>query len=140
MLCLVVQSCLTPCDPVDCSPPGFSVHGDSSSKSTGVGCHAIFQGNFPTQESNTALLQCRILYRLSHLGSLRTLEWVGYPFRGSSQPRNQTGVSYTAGGFFTSWATREAQSKAQHRANAGRIESSLHSVWVFYRKISLFLS
>ena len=29
--------------------------------------------------------------------------------RGSSQPRNQTGVSGIAGGFFTSWATREAQ-------------------------------
>ena len=27
--------------------------------------------------------------------------------RGSSQPRNRTRVSHTAGGFFTSWATRE---------------------------------
>ena len=28
MLCvLVAQSCLTLCDPMDCSPPGFSVHG-----------------------------------------------------------------------------------------------------------------
>ena len=25
--CLVAQSCLTHCDPMDCSPPGFSVHG-----------------------------------------------------------------------------------------------------------------
>ena len=25
--CLVTQSCLTLCDPMDCSPPGFSVHG-----------------------------------------------------------------------------------------------------------------
>ena len=25
--CLVAKSCLTPCDPVDCSPPGSSVHG-----------------------------------------------------------------------------------------------------------------
>ena len=29
--------------------------------------------------------------------------------RGSSQPRDQTQVSCIAGGFFTSWATREAQ-------------------------------
>ena len=37
------------------------------------------------------------------------LEWVAIPFsRGSSQPRNQTEVSCIAGGFFTSWATREA--------------------------------
>ena len=27
VLCSVVQSCLTPYDPVDCSPPGSSVHG-----------------------------------------------------------------------------------------------------------------
>ena len=39
----------------------------------------------------------------------RILEQVAYPFSsGSSQPRNQTGVSYIAGRFFTSWATREA--------------------------------
>ena len=32
----------------------------------------------------------------------RILEWVAYPFsRESSQPRNQTGVSCIAGGFFT---------------------------------------
>ena len=36
-------------------------------------------------------------------------EWVAFPFsRGSSQPRDQTQVSRIAGGFFTSWATREA--------------------------------
>ena len=40
----------------------------------------------------------------------KILEWVAVPFsRGSSQPRDQTQVSRVAGGFFTSWATREAQ-------------------------------
>ena len=40
----------------------------------------------------------------------RIMEWVAFPFsRGSSQPRDQTQVSHIAGGFFTSWATREAQ-------------------------------
>ena len=39
----------------------------------------------------------------------RILEWVAIPiFRGSSQPRDWTQISRTAGGFFTSWATREA--------------------------------
>ena len=39
----------------------------------------------------------------------RILEWVTIPFsRGSSQPRDWTQVSYIAGKFFTSWATREA--------------------------------
>ena len=39
----------------------------------------------------------------------RIPEWVAFPFsRGSSQPRDRTQVSCIAGGFFTSWATREA--------------------------------
>ena len=33
--------------PVDCSPPGSSVHRDSPGKNTGVGCHALLQGNLP---------------------------------------------------------------------------------------------
>ena len=44
---------------MDCSPPGSSVHGDSASKNTGVGCHALFQGIFPTQGSNPGLPHCR---------------------------------------------------------------------------------
>ena len=40
----------------------------------------------------------------------RILEWVAMPFsRGSSQPRDQTQVSYIAGRLFTIWTTREAQ-------------------------------
>ena len=63
-----------------------------------------------SQGSNPSLLHCRqILYHLSHQGSPRILEWVTYSFsKGSSQPRNQTGVSCIAGSFFTSWTTREA--------------------------------
>ena len=38
------------------------------------------------------------------------MEWVAFPFsRGSSQPRDSIQVSRTVGGFFTSWARREAQ-------------------------------
>ena len=60
----VTQSCLTLCDPIDCT-----VHG---------------------------ILQAWI-------------EWVAFLFsRGSSQSRDQTQVSWIAGGFFTSWAAREA--------------------------------
>ena len=40
----------------------------------------------------------------------RTLECIAFPIcRGSSQPRDRTQVSHIAGGFFTSWITREAQ-------------------------------
>ena len=94
---------------MDCSLPGFSVCGDSPGKNTGVGCHALLQGIFTTQGSNPGLPHCRrILYQLSQKRSPRILEWVAYPFsRGSSWPRNQTGVSCIAGGFFTNWAIRE---------------------------------
>ena len=69
-VCLVAQLCLTLCDPMNCSPPGSSVHGDSPGKNTGVGCHALLQGIFPTQGSNPGFLHRRqILYRLSHQGS-----------------------------------------------------------------------
>ena len=54
----------------------------------GVGNLSLLQGIFPTQGSNPGLPYCRrILYKLSHKGSPRILEWVAYPFsRGSSQP------------------------------------------------------
>ena len=57
---------------MDCSPPGSSVHGISPGKNTGVGCHALLQGIFPTQGSNPHLL-CVLhwqagLYHKSHLG------------------------------------------------------------------------
>ena len=71
MLCLVTQSCQTLCNPMDCSPPGSSVHGDSPGKNTGVGCHALLQGIFPTHGSNPGLPHCRqILYHLNHQESL----------------------------------------------------------------------
>ena len=70
VLCLVTQLCLALCDPMDYSPPGSTVHGDSPGKNTGMGCHALLQGIFPTQESNPDLPHCRqIFYCLSHQGS-----------------------------------------------------------------------
>ena len=79
-LCLVTQSCPTRCDlmdssPMDCSPVdcrifGSSVYGDSPSKNTAVGCHALLQGMFPNQGLNPGLLHCRqILYQLSYHGN-----------------------------------------------------------------------
>ena len=80
VLCLDVQSCPTLCYLMDCSPPGSSVHGDSSGKNTRMGCHALLKGIFPTQGLNPGLLHCKgILYHLSHKGSPRMLEWVAYP-------------------------------------------------------------
>ena len=52
----LLQSCLTLCDPMDSSPPGSSIHGDSPGKNTGVGCHALLQGIVPIQGLNLHLL------------------------------------------------------------------------------------
>ena len=75
-VCLVTQWCLTLYDPMDCSPPGSSVHGNSPGRNTRVDCHALLQGIFLTQGSNPGLLHYRqIIYCLSHQGSPRILEW-----------------------------------------------------------------
>ena len=70
------------------------------------------------------------------------LEWVAFPFsRGSSQPGDRTQVSRIAGGFFTSWATREAQNTGvgslsllqqiflTQKSNQGL----LHCRWILYQ-------
>ena len=63
-----LQSCPTLCDPMDYSPPGSSVHGDSLGKNTGVGCHFLVQRIFLTQGLNPGLLHCRqTLHHLSYL-------------------------------------------------------------------------
>ena len=49
------QSCPTLCNLMNRSPPGSSLHGIPD-KNTGVGCHLLFQGTFPTQGSNMCLL------------------------------------------------------------------------------------
>ena len=52
------------------------------------------------------------------------LEWVAFLFsRGSSQPRDGTQVSYTAGGFFTSRATTKAQSRSGSKAGLKTISA-----------------
>ena len=51
-----LQSCPTLCNPMDCSPPGSSIHGILRGKNPGVDCHALLQGIFLTQGSNLCLL------------------------------------------------------------------------------------
>ena len=86
-MCSVAQSCPTLCDTTDCPPPGSSFHGDSPGKNTGVGCHDLLQGIFPTQRSNPGLLHCRqILYQLSHQGMTPWTVACQFPlFMGSSR-------------------------------------------------------
>ena len=136
---LVTQSCPTLCDPMDCSPPGFSVHGilqawilewivipfsrgtSQPRDQTLVSCVA---GRFftiwatekslnwarPMKVAQSCLTLCDPMdYTVHGILQARILEWGAFPFsRGSSQARDQTQVSRIAGGFFTSWVTREA--------------------------------
>ena len=51
----LLQLCLTLCDPMDCSPPGSSVHGILQARILEV-CHFLLQGISMTQGSNPNLL------------------------------------------------------------------------------------
>ena len=45
------------CNPLDCSPPGSSVHGNSLSKTIGMGCCGLLQDIFLTQGLTSGLLR-----------------------------------------------------------------------------------
>ena len=68
MKVLIDQSCPTLYDPMDCSPPGSSVHGILQARI--LEWVSLLQGIFPTQGSNLSLPHYgQILYHLSHQGS-----------------------------------------------------------------------
>ena len=105
-------------------PHGLYRTWNSPGQNTRVSSLSLLQGIFPTQGSNPGLLHCgRILDQLSHKGSPRILECVAYPFVSRSfQPRDRSGVSCIAGGFFTNWTIKEASSRVwvwelDHKAN-----------------------
>ena len=57
LLLFTAKSCLSLCVLMNCSLPGsFLCPWDFLSKKTGVGCHFLLQGVFPTQGSNLHLL------------------------------------------------------------------------------------
>ena len=82
-MCCAILSCSVVSDSLghqgharDCRLPDSAIHGDSPGQNTGVGCHALLQGIFLTQGSNSHLPHCRqILYNLSHQRS-PLLEWL----------------------------------------------------------------
>ena len=89
------------CDPIDSSPPGSPVPGILQART--LEWVAISFSNGWKWKVKVKTLN------LSHQGSPWILEWVAYLFsRGSSQLRDQSQLSCIAGGFFTSWTTREA--------------------------------
>ena len=64
------QSCLTLCDPIDCSPPASSIRGFSQARILEWVASSSSRGTFPTQGSNWCLLDWQAdSLPLSHLGS-----------------------------------------------------------------------
>ena len=62
-VCSVTQSCLTLCNPMDCSPPGFSVHGISQARILEQAAISSSRGSF--QPGNWTHISCigrQILY------------------------------------------------------------------------------
>jgi len=77
------QSCLTPCDPIDGSPPGSHLW-DSPGKNTEVGCHFLLQCVKVKSESEVAQ-SCLTLHNLPGssvhgTSQARVLEWVAIAF------------------------------------------------------------
>ena len=74
MVCCAVRSCsvmFNSFQPMDCSPPGPSVHGILQARTLFVGCHCLLQGIFMTQGSNQSLLPWQVgSVPLSHQGKL----------------------------------------------------------------------
>ena len=75
----------------------------------------VFEGDKFYKDNESENQLCPILcdlmdYTIHGILQARKLKWIAFPFsRGSFQPRDPTQVSSIAGGFFTSWATKEAQ-------------------------------
>ena len=100
-----------PCPPPgDCSDPGIK-----------LGSPALQADSLPSEPPRKPICICvkvdqssppvcnSMDYTVHGILQAKILEWVAFPFsRGSFQPRNRTQVSRFAGGFLTSWATREA--------------------------------
>ena len=59
----VSQSCLTLCNPIDCSQAARLLHPwNSPGKGTGVGSHSLIHEIFLAQGSNLGLLHCRHIF------------------------------------------------------------------------------
>ena len=121
----VAQLCLTLCDPMDCSLPGFSIHGISQARILVWVAISFSRGSSWPRDWTWVFPHCKwILYQLSHKGSPRTLQWVTYPFSSrSSRSRNWTRVSCVAGRFFTNRAIWDIDPNVRNMAKVFRVNS-----------------
>ena len=92
-------------------PHGLYSSWNSPGRNTGVSSLPLLQGNLPNPgiEPRSPALKANSL-PAEPQGSPIILEWVAYPFSGGSfWPRNRTGISCIAGGYFTNWAIRKVK-------------------------------
>ena len=87
VLCLITQSCPTPCDPMDCSLPGSSVHGNLQARILEM-LPCPPPGHFPNPGIDVVLSNWSFCEHIC-----------------SSQLRNLTQLSHIAGGIWAIWAT-----------------------------------
>ena len=78
-----LQPCSTLCDPVDCSPPGSSVHRDSPGKNTRVDCHFLGAIKEDLGASPSSPSFPLVLMVASEAGSLGMEKPVGESLQGS---------------------------------------------------------
>ena len=84
----ITQSCPTPCDPMDCSLPGCSIHGIFPARVVEWVAISFSRGIFPTQGLNPGLPHCRqMFYLLSYQGSpqITILDHIGLPWWSESE-------------------------------------------------------
>ena len=130
MLCSVAQLCTTLWDPMNCSPPGSSVHGilqerivewvampssrgpSQSKDQTSISCFSWVADRLFTAEPSLGTKLCPTLCdpmgcsppgsSVHGISQARILGWVAISFsRGSSWPKDGTLVPYLAGRLFT---------------------------------------
>ena len=101
-MCSVSQSCPTLWDPMDYTLPGSSVHGIFSGKNTGVGCHFLLQGMFPTQVSNP--------YLFSSVQPLSRVQLFAIPWTATSQ----TSLSITSSWSLPNLMSIESMMPSKH--------------------------
>ena len=83
----VAQSCLTLCDPMDCSPPGSSVHGIFQVRVLEWGAISVqlYTPNaVSTGSANRSVVSVSLRPHGLHIPGIlqaRTLEWGAFPFR-----------------------------------------------------------
>ena len=131
---LVTQFCLTHCNAMDCSLlaplsmefsrqeycSGLSFSSLGNLLSSGIepwspalqaDSFTIWATSLNVKVTQSCPTLCDPMdYAVHGILQARILEWIAVPFsRGSSQPGDWTQVSHIADGFFTSWATNEAQ-------------------------------